>query len=81
LLLVNDIRKATKKSENYIVVPNNNKTGFLIFNEYKTSNRYETLKYEIRPEVMKLIKDSLETNNLEYNKDDYLLFLNMKSSM
>ena len=70
LNIVNDIKKANKKTENYIVVKKT--TGNIIINHYKTQAKYQQLTYEITPNVLKLVKGFIETKEFDYNKDDYL---------
>lgn len=78
LLIIESSRLATKKSENYIVVPSNKKgTAYLIFNTYKTEGRYEQLKYPIPDDTLKLVRKYMVTNKI--NTGDYLLGSNKLS--
>lgn len=70
IIIIDDVRKATKKTENYIVVKKN--TGTVIINVYKTQERYGQLKYELTPEVVKMIQEYIVTKKLQFNKEDYL---------
>ena len=70
LLIVDNEKKANKKTENYIVAKD--KTGMIIINHYKTQARYDQLKYKLTPEVLQLVKDFIQRQAFHYNKDDYL---------
>jgi hypothetical protein len=77
LKIVESLNKANNEKTNYIVIPpsktkrvNNknlvvNPIGMLIFNTYKTDDKYKQLRFEITPEVMTMVRKYIATNSLK----------------
>ena len=73
LEIVGSVKEAKSEKKNYIIIPTKkNLKGYMIFNSYKTANKYEKITRELPNTQLNMVKEFMKTNNLEANKGQYL---------
>jgi hypothetical protein len=70
-IVANDLYKG-EDTNNYLVIKNNKMV--IIIKEFKTNNKYDTIKFLLSSELMKLIQSYMNKNNKTFG--DYLFTSN-----